>query len=81
LLAATFKVQANFGRNLRDLGRLSSCKRVNQGIVFDPEEEEEPTLGVIADKQIKPYLTLTVKRIRDWKPDMTFYQEEQELPK
>jgi len=50
LVFTTIRMAINFGRNLRDL-------------VFDPEEEEEPAISVVAEKQIKPYLTLTVRKI------------------
>jgi len=50
LIFATIRMVTNFGQNLRDL-------------VFDPEEEEEPTISVVAQQQIKPYLTLTVRKI------------------
>lgn len=49
-LFTTIRMVSNFGRNLRDG-------------VFDPEEEEAPAIAIVAEKQIKPYLTLTVKKL------------------
>lgn len=31
--------------------------------VFDPEEEEEPVMNIIVEQDIKPYLTLTIRKM------------------
>jgi len=67
LLASTIKMWDNFGRGLKER-------------VFDPEEEEEPVINQIADKEVKPYLTLTIKKFKQSLPASMRGKSKEELP-
>jgi len=50
LVLVSVKLVVSFGKGLRDK-------------VFDPEEEAEPIMSTVIDKEITPYLTLTLKKL------------------
>jgi len=50
LMTCTIRLVAAFKTGLRDK-------------VFDPEEEEEPAMNQIIEHDVKPYLTLTIKKL------------------
>jgi len=50
LMVCTIRLVSSFGHGLRDK-------------VFDPEEEQEPAMNQIIEDEIKPYVTLTIKKL------------------